>query len=101
MSKEIRMGDVFELVPYEGIEAPDYILKNGKSLNVYGAYEYIKDQQAAQAVLVEQNAELLEALELMIGEYEFYDKDTGEPDAPAQSDSVRNAIALIHKYKEE
>lgn len=37
--------DLFELVPYTGIERPEYILKNGKAFNVYGAYKYILNQQ--------------------------------------------------------
>lgn len=40
------MKDVFEKVEKVfGSERPEYILKNGKAFNIYGAYNYIKEQQ--------------------------------------------------------
>ena len=47
--------DKYELVEYMGLNRPEYILKNGKAFNVYGAK---KDLESLQA----RNSELLEAL---------------------------------------
>lgn len=39
-------SDKFELVPYApGTERPEYILKNGKAFNIYGAKIYIEEMQ--------------------------------------------------------
>lgn len=47
--------DKYELVEYVGLNRPEYILKNGKAFNVYGAK---KDLESLQA----RNAELLKAV---------------------------------------
>jgi hypothetical protein len=37
--------DKYELVEYSGLERPEYILKNGKALNIYGAKKILEQQQ--------------------------------------------------------
>ena len=44
--KAPKAGDIFERVDYKGLDRPDYILKNGKAFNIYGAFDYIQAQQA-------------------------------------------------------
>jgi hypothetical protein len=40
-----KMSDIYEKVHYTGIDRPEYILKNGKALNVYGALIDLQTQQ--------------------------------------------------------
>lgn len=56
------MSDKNELADYKGLDRPEYILRNGKALNIYGAKKILKSQQADIEKLTEENKRLREAL---------------------------------------
>ena len=39
------MSDIYELVEYEGLHRPEYILRNGRAFNIYKAKEVLEEQQ--------------------------------------------------------
>ena len=45
--------DTYELVEYVGLDRPEYILKNGKALNIYGVKKDIEALQTRNAQLEE------------------------------------------------
>ena len=83
------MGDVYEKIQYKG-ERPEYVLKNGKAINVYGMLidvhsmqdeieelrtkitkkgEMVSDLTEALCASVDETAELREGLKLMIEQF--------------------------------
>lgn len=67
MNKDIKMADVFEKPPYTGVDRPEYILKNGKAFNIYGAFNYIQGQQSEIFTLTAENKALRECLTIVAG----------------------------------
>ena len=61
MSDKCKMSDVFEKVSYEGLDRPEYILKNGKAFNIYAAFEYVQEQQDRIAELEKAYGEVTSA----------------------------------------
>jgi hypothetical protein len=53
---EVKM-DNYELVEYTGSDRPEYILKNGRALNIYGAKKILEDQQREITELKSQHNE--------------------------------------------
>ena len=70
------MEDKFELVPYDmsRVKRPEYIMMNGKPLNIYGAKKVLDEYQSYINCLVEQNKILKEALTITDAHFRIQNK---------------------------
>ena len=56
------MSDVYEIVNYEGVDRPEYILRNGRPLNIFGAKKMLESQMEQIERLSEQVKRFADAL---------------------------------------
>jgi len=80
MSKT-NMKDTYELVDYnvsQGDVRPEYVLRNGRALNIYGAKNILEEQQDTIKKLVEDNKLLRDALFSIKCRYEVTDFNIDE-----------------------
>ena len=70
------MEDKFELVPYDmsRVKRPEYIMMNGKPLNIYRAKKVLDVYQYSIECLVEQNKILKEALTITDAHFRMQNK---------------------------